>query len=253
MRAPGTVCHTIQSMHAPHTIDMYSKGAIVDAGARRNASVMRCWPAQPESPSSAIQVQSRASMATQPRAASAPAPRAVSSRNQNTIEAVVSVAAITRSITTTMAQHSAAASAASPARLTKPEAVGFRITSTPDEAGENRGPDVPVRLLPQEQRGKGHDEQRRAQGDRVGVRQAHAGERPHEAPEHQDRQHRAGEMHRDAARAQLGQAPGDAHSSGTRRAGSLRRAGTRSASGGSSPRGASSARPSPRRRRPRRS
>ena len=70
-------------------------------------------------------------MAIQPGAARAPAPSAVSSRNQKTIEAVVSVAAITRTITTTMAQHSAAANAASPARLAKPDAVGFRITSTP--------------------------------------------------------------------------------------------------------------------------
>ena len=147
MRAPGTVCQTIQSMQTPHTIDMYSKGAIVDAGARRNASVMRCWPAQPASPSSAIQVQSCASMAIQPRAARAPAP---SGRQQQEPEHHRGG----RLGRGHHAQHhdddgpaSAAASAASPARLTKPDAVGFEDHQHAREAGEDRDPDVPVRLL----------------------------------------------------------------------------------------------------------
>ena len=210
IRAPGTVCQTIQSMHAPHTMRHVFEGR----NRRRRREPERLGDEVLAGPAVKSQAaRSRSSRArrcaTQPRAARAPAPRAVSSRNQNTIEAVVSVAAMTRTITTTMAQHTAAASAASPARLAKPEAVGFRITSTPARPARIAAQTCHVRLLAQEQRGEGHDEQRRAQRDRIGVRKAHAGERPHEAPEHQDREHRPGQVHRDAARAQLRQAPGD--------------------------------------------
>src|SRR5688572_11765004 len=131
MRAPGAVCQTTQSIAAPQTIDMYSNGATVAAGASRNASVTRCWPAQPARPSRAIQGRSAFAIAIQPGAASAPEARASRSRNQNTIDAVDSVADISRTMTTTIAQAMAAPKATSPARLTKPDAAGFSITSTP--------------------------------------------------------------------------------------------------------------------------
>src|SRR5262245_8451583 len=129
--APGNAFQTTQSMQAPQTIDRYSNGATVAAGARRKASVTRCWAAHPARPRTAMRGQSAGAIATHSGAANAPAPAASNSRNQNTIDAVFSVAASSRTITTTIAQQSAEPSAARPATATNPDAAGLSATRTP--------------------------------------------------------------------------------------------------------------------------
>ena len=99
MRLAGQVFQNTQSMATAHSIAVYSKGAMTEAGALRKASVMKCWPRAPNTPSRASQGQWSARIGTQFGIDSRPAKSVSSTRNQNTSDTVLSVFVITRTDT----------------------------------------------------------------------------------------------------------------------------------------------------------
>jgi len=80
----------------PQISAVYSSGAMRDAAARRNASVIAYWPIAPVTPSTPSTRQCASWIGVQSRYASAPANTLVISSIQNTMACVVSLRPSTR-------------------------------------------------------------------------------------------------------------------------------------------------------------
>src|SRR3984885_13411715 len=82
----GVADQNSQSMPKAQRMDVYSKGATTDGGARLNASVSQNCPSAPATPMPPSESQSPACTAFQPPIESNPEPMPTSARFQKTIE-----------------------------------------------------------------------------------------------------------------------------------------------------------------------
>ena len=98
--APGRTRQITRSSATPQSNAVYSKGATTAAGAWRNASVMKCWPSAPVTPTPTKSGQWSSWSGAQWGMESSPAPTLRSTENQNTMLSVVSVRESSRKVTT---------------------------------------------------------------------------------------------------------------------------------------------------------
>src|SRR5579862_6759994 len=82
----GVADQNTQSIPKAQRMDVYSKGATTEGGARRNASVIQNWPSAPAMPTPPSQSQSLDCTEFQPLIESNPEPTPTSARFQNTID-----------------------------------------------------------------------------------------------------------------------------------------------------------------------
>src|SRR5277367_4779089 len=82
----GVADQNIQSIAKAQRMEVYSKGATTEGGARRKASVNQYCPSAPKIPMPASQIQSPLSTGCQSRIARRPEPKLIRPKYQNTMD-----------------------------------------------------------------------------------------------------------------------------------------------------------------------